>query len=70
MQEDVQELNKVKRRSKRPHYSIDDMNMVYRLCDEKLLDKLHGVNTINNQKVFFFDRCKEIQDFLNRFNKK
>lgn len=46
---------------KQTGYPVDDELLLYKLSDAGLLGNLHGVNTINGNRVFFFDKTPDVR---------
>lgn len=50
-----------------PHYKADQ-KLAKMIIDKGGLRYLHGVNCINKEKVFFFDKVPMIQDIVEQYN--
>jgi hypothetical protein len=55
-----------KKKQHHPKIQVVDYETLYRISDAGLLDRLHGINIINGQKIYYFDRCQEIRDIISK----
>ena len=58
-----------KTRQSKPHYAVKSEEMLYKIANAGLLDKLHGVNTHNGVKTYYFSQCFEIKEIIDKFSK-
>lgn len=60
--------NKNKRRACRVHYSVDNEELLYKLADAGLLQKMHGVNFIGSKNIWFFTKDEDVKVVIDKFN--
>lgn len=59
---------KRKKRKKSKCYAVRDMELLYRLSDAGLLDKLHGITCTGEEKAYFFDRIPDVREIIEKFS--
>lgn len=57
---------KPKKKHNNRKIKIQDNETLYRIADAGLLDRLHGVNVVNGEKIYYFDRCKDVLDIISK----
>ena len=57
-----------KKHHSRNHIHVYDMELLYKISDAKLLDKLHGTNVVDDKTHYFFTPDEDIQKIVNEFN--
>lgn len=59
--------SKPKKHESKPHYTVENEELLYIIAEAGLLDKLHGVNMRNNVKAYFFDQDIEIKAIIDKY---
>lgn len=63
----TQENKHRKKRVSRDHFYVNDEKLLYKIAEAGLLDKLHGINYIDQQKTWFFDKDDDVKAIIDKY---
>lgn len=60
-------IKKSTKRAHRVHYAVASEDLLYKLADAGLLQKMHGVNFIDGKNIWFFSKDDDVKAVIDKY---